>query len=320
VPANGNTAIIGDPSDTDQNGQNTGSAYVFTRTGGGWQQQAKLIPNDNGDNFFGKAVEITPGGNTVVIGAPRDETPNQDSDGSAYVFIRTDEQWQQQTKLIPDDSGGAFGFSCDVAADGSTAVIGAPFDTNSKDGGSTHVFTRTDGEWQQQARFAPDDVSGEDRFGRSVGLSADGDTSVTGAVEYDSLDGADAGLAYVFTRTDGDWQQQARLAPDDSDRFDFFGFVGITADGNTTVIGAPGDEGAGDRAFAGSAHVFTQTDGEWQQQAELVASDGDSEDQFGAPVEIAGRGSTAVIGAGLDDDPNGEDAGSAYVFSLDTLE
>jgi hypothetical protein len=48
----------------------------------------------------------------------------------------------------------------------------------------------------------------------------------------------------------------------------------------------------------------------------LAAGDGDRDDRFGASVGISGDGTTAVIGARRDEDPNGEGAGSAYVFQL----
>lgn len=296
VSANGNTAIIG--------------AYVFTRTDGNWQQQAKLFPN-NSINNFGGLVEISDNGNTAVIGAPSEERQDQAYRGSTYVFTQTGKQWQQQAKLVPDNSG--VSGSCDVAADGSTIAIGGD---SSGDGGAASIFTLIDGEWQQQTTLAPQELSSRDQFGRSVGLSADGSTAVIGAPSYDSLDGVRAGLAYVFSRTGGNWQEQARLAPDDSNSDDFFGFVGVTADGNSAVIGAPGDEEPNGR-FSGSAYVFRKERGEWQPRAKLVASDGDNEDQFGI-LGVSGSGNTVVIGATLDDNSKGEDAGSAYVFSLDT--
>ncbi|WP_277543763.1 FG-GAP repeat protein, partial [Haloarcula laminariae] len=50
------------------------------------------------------------------------------------------------------------------------------------------------------------------------------------------------------------------------------------------------------------------------QQAKIAADDGDSDDDFGASVALSSDSPTALIGASNDEDPNGDQAGSAYVF------
>ena len=52
------------------------------------------------------------------------------------------------------------------------------------------------------------------------------------------------------------------------------------------------------------------------QPAKLAADDGDSDDLFGNRVAVSGDGTTALIGAYWDEGPNGEVAGSAYVFDM----
>jgi hypothetical protein len=81
--ADGNTAIIGSWRDNNSYGESAGSAYVFTRTGREWQQQAKLIANDP-DEFdeFGRPISVAADGKTAIIGATR----NENRAGSAYVF------------------------------------------------------------------------------------------------------------------------------------------------------------------------------------------------------------------------------------------
>jgi hypothetical protein len=50
------------------------------------------------------------------------------------------------------------------------------------------------------------------------------------------------------------------------------------------------------------------------QVAKLVATDGESNDFFGADVAVAGDGTTALVGAYGNDNRNGRRAGAAYVF------
>ncbi len=74
----------------DDGGTDSGSAYVFTRTGGVWSQQAKLTASDLAyADYFGVSVAVS--GDTAVIGAYGDDDGGSDS-GSAYVFTRTGEE------------------------------------------------------------------------------------------------------------------------------------------------------------------------------------------------------------------------------------
>ena len=100
-----------------------GSAYVFTRTGGVWSEQAKLVASDAGaDDEFGTSVAVS--GDTVVVGAQYDDDGGQ-STGSAYVYTRSGSTWSQETKLngsaaSPDDRMGT-----GVAVDGNTIAVSA---------------------------------------------------------------------------------------------------------------------------------------------------------------------------------------------------
>ena len=86
VDLDGDTALIGGWLD-DDNGVNSGSAYVFTRTGTTWTQQAKLLASDGaaGDEF---SVRFDLDGETALIGACHDDDNGTDT-GSAYVFTKS---------------------------------------------------------------------------------------------------------------------------------------------------------------------------------------------------------------------------------------
>jgi hypothetical protein len=299
VSLSGDTALIGAPFDNNE----IGSAYVFIRNGSTWTQQAKLIASDGADSDeFGWAVSLF--GDTALIGAWADEDNGWQS-GSAYVFIRTGTIWTQQAKLLPADGaeGDVFGHS--VSINGDTALIGAWDDNdNGNYSGSAYVFTRTGTTWIQQAKLLASDGAAGDQFGYSVSLS--GDTALIGAPADDD-NGTDSGSAYIFTRTGTTWTQQAKLLASDGTIGDLFGFS-VSFTGDTALIGALGD---GDNS-SGSAYVFTRTGTTWTQQTKLLASDGAAGDYFGYSISLTDG--TALIGA-LQDDDNGVDSGSAYVFT-----
>jgi hypothetical protein len=113
--------------------------------------------------------------------------------------------------------------------------------------------------------------------------------------------------AIIFNTT-----QQAKLAADDGDSRDSFGeSVAMSSDDATALISARVDDDANGRN-AGSVYVFENSGGSWTQQAKLAADDGDSGDIFGESVAMSSDGTTALIGAPDDEDPNGELADSAY--------
>jgi hypothetical protein len=300
----GDTVVVGASRD-DDNGAESGSAYVFTGSGATWIQQAKLTADDGaaGDSF-GYSVAVS--GDTAVIGAYQDDDKGGDS-GSAYVFTRSGSTWTQQAELAGDlqAAGDWFGYS--VAASGDTALVGARFaDEHGTDSGAAYVFSRTGTSWTQEARLAPADGAASDWFGSSVALS--GDTAVVGASSDDDK-GGDSGSAFIFTRSGTEWTEQPKLTASDGAAQDRFG-NSVAISGDTVVVGAPYHESAGGFR-SGSSYVYVRSGASWLQQTELAASDGSAEDFFGWSVGLSGD--TAMVGAYADDN-NGNNSGSVYFF------
>ena len=144
VSIDGDTAVIGAFRD-DDNGSNSGSAYVYVRSDGVWSEQAKLTASDGAqDDSFGYSVSID--GDTVVVGAMDDD--NGSGSGSAYVYVRSNGVWSEQQKLTASDgaTGDYFGYS--VSIDGDAVIIGASGDEdNGNASGSAYVFVRSNGVW-----------------------------------------------------------------------------------------------------------------------------------------------------------------------------
>jgi FG-GAP repeat len=164
VSADGQTAVIGAPSD---NG-NIGAAWVFARSGDTCTQRGTKLtaPNDNDEGNFGASVAVSADGRTAVIGGPFDNN----FAGAACVFTRSGSTWTPQgAKLTPADERGSgdFGKSVSLSADGSTALIGGDYDNSHA--GAAWVFTRSGSTWSQQgAKLTPADESGDGLFGGSV--------------------------------------------------------------------------------------------------------------------------------------------------------
>ena len=307
VSISGDTALVSAHRDADK-GSSSGSAYIFVRSVGEWVQQAKLIASDGSfSDIFGYSVSLS--GNTALVGAPQDNDDGPDS-GSAYVFVRDVASWSQQAKLTAEDAAAADTFGHSVSVCGDTAIVGAPSDgDDGPSSGSAYIFVRDDDEWSQQTKLTALDAEQSDLFGSSVSVS--GDTALVGAYGHDNV-GLFSGSAYVFTRHDGEWSQQAKLTPSDIEDYDFFG-RSVSLSGDKATITSYQDDDRGPNS--GSAYVFVRNSGEWTQLAKVTASDGAASDYFGQSASISGD--TVVVGADWDDD-KGDRSGSAYVYSCES--
>ncbi|KAJ8603553.1 hypothetical protein CTAYLR_004877 [Chrysophaeum taylorii] len=125
-----------------------------------------------------------------------------------------------------------------------------------------------------------------------------------------SLLAAAQGYGGTFARRLTSVEEVAKLSASDESAFDSLGTT-VAIFGDTIVVGAYGDND--ENSNEGAAYVFSATT--YAQVAKLVASDGDSSDEFGNAVAIYEE--TIVVGARYDDD-RGINAGAAYVFSSKT--
>ena len=307
VALEANTAVVG--AWTDDVGMNfdQGSAYVFTRSGTNWSQQAKLTASDGAStDAFGFSVALS--GNTALIGAIFDDVSAVSNQGSAYVFVRSGTTWSEQTRLIA--SGGAqddrFGVS--VAVNANTALVGATLDdVGGTNQGSAFVFVRSGTTWSQQAQLTASDGTGDDRLGTSVALI--GDTALVGA-SFDDFAAANQGSAYVFVRVGTTWSQQAKVFATPGAGEDRFG-VSVALGTQTALIGANFSD-VGLNGDQGSAHVFVRSGVNWTSQESLSSGDGATNDQFAASVAVDAN--IALVGVPRREVGGNVDQGAVYVF------
>ncbi len=271
---------------------------------GEWTQQAKLVADDG--SWFGDAVALD--GSTAVVGGRQSGADA----GPAFVFEHTDGRWRRAATLVADDEDDEDYQGVSVAVTGSTALVGVPEEEsvngNGPGVGTAHVFERTEGGWRERAELDAADSVGAAGFGGTVAL--DESTAVVGVVGDGDPDTEVTKSVCVFERVDGRWRRTDGLAASDGTFNDAFGST-AAVDGSTVVVGAPrASDPNGYRS--GAVYAFERAGGEWSQRARLVPEDGDEQDGFGAAVAMSD--SRVVVGAPGDEDPNGELAGSAYVF------
>ena len=301
VSISGNYAIVGAPGN-DDDGDRSGSAYIFALDGGIWAQQAKLIAKDGeGGDFYGRSVSID--GDWAIVSSHHDDVWS----GSAYIYQRDGNLWKEQGKINArdGDSNDSFGFSVDISGD--TAIAGMPQDNDKgEDSGSVYVYVRVKDKWVEQQKFTPRDVDAGDIFGSAV--SIDGDYAIIGSL-WDDDKGNRSGSAYIYKRIRTVWTQEAKLVASDGARNAEFGFS-VHISGKYAIVGAYAHNSG-----TGAAYVFVRNGEKWTEEAKLTASDGQAKDDFGISVSINGTtGNVAALVGSYRHDGKGNNSGAVYSF------
>ncbi|MAG57682.1 MAG: hypothetical protein CMJ83_15435 [Planctomycetes bacterium] len=285
-----------------------GAVYVYCRTGGTWDLEAKLVAVDPSPWALFGSVAID--GDTIAVGAIGADAAGVDT-GAVYVFSRNSAGWAQQAKLLAGDGAAGDRFGGTIALQGDRLVVGAP---RHDDGagtwtGAAYVFERNGGAWTQTTELVASDATPDDRFGHGVAL--DGATVAIGA-PYRDGNGADAGAVYVFGLAATGWVQEQVLVPAAGGTCQGFGKK-IGLQGDWLVTGAPGLGTCVPSAVPpGTASLYQHVAGTWTERATLAAGGAAPGDRFG--FSIALDAGTVVVGAPRDDD-FGTDAGTAFVFA-----
>jgi hypothetical protein len=302
LSGDGSTGIVGGSSD---NGS-AGAAWVYSRSGGVWSQQAKLVGTDATDYSSGEqgfSVSLSADGNTAIVGAPGDNL----NVGAARMYTRSEGVWSQQgAKLVGTGAIGTAkqGFSVSLSGDGNTAITGGIFDGGAL--GAAWVYTRSGGVWRQQAKLVGTGAVRNAKQGQSVSLSCDGNTAIIGGLAGDA--------AWVFTRSNGVWSQQGpKLVGTGAIGFAQQGSsVSLSGDANTAIVG-----GFSDNSGLGATWVFTRSHGVWSQQGpKLVGTGAVGAARQGSSVSLSGDGNTAIVGGpGDHPSPPLNPVGAAWVFT-----
>jgi hypothetical protein len=267
-------------------------------------QGGKLVPAGippETESHVGRAVALSADGNTAVIGGPHEDHKR----GTAWVYTRSGSTWSELTTLTPPSGEGSqyFGRSVAISADGSTAVVGDP--GNAYAVGAAWVFVQSAGVWTPVAKLTGAGEVGPGQFGRSVAISADGNTVLVGAF----ADSSRTGAAWAFARSGASW---APLGSEltglgETGAGQFGRSVALSADGTRAVIGGNADD-----RRAGAVWAFTRSGSTWSQEGAKLTGGGESGmGELGESVGISADGSEALAGAPGD----GGETGAAFAFT-----
>jgi len=359
VAISGDTLAVGVPyHDYDESGanalSNAGAVLVFARAGNVWSPQQTLVgTGTNGrkaNDSFGFSIAMST--DTLVVGAPKQAydaaggSMVSDS-GAAYVFTKSGSTWSLQQKLIASGTNGRMGadnFAYSVAISADTVAVGVPQQAFDATGGSftpqsgaVYVFTRTASTWSLQQKLVASGTNGRltgDGFGFSIAISGDTIAAAAPQQDYDAagvVSVADAGAAYIFTRTAGVWSSQQKLVGSGTNARntqDSFGYA-IAVTGDTVAVGAPSQDYDKDGAqfveYAGAVFISSRSANVWTQQtkladdAHILSRSPMGVGYFGMTTALSEDGNTLVVGSPYDsfDANNGNlviGAGAVYVY------
>ncbi len=319
VSLHNDTLAVGAYRNND-NGANSGSAYVYQRdVNGDWAQIQQILASDGAaGDFFGQSVSLQ--NDILVVGAFFD-SDNGVKSGSAYVYNRDlggRDNWGEVKKVIASDGAANDLFGISASVFGNTIVIGANAGYEGLTPGVAYVYERNEGgsnNWGEVKKLIPSNGRAGDAFGFAV---SGFDDTIAVSAYLSNENGSQSGSIYLFERNLGspnNWGESLHLIPSDNQADDRFG-RSLSLFENTLVVGAFRDDDQGQDA--GSAYVFVRDSdalNQWNETKKLFASDAQVNDRFGRSVAV--MGDTIIVGADLDDNKiAGIDAGSAYVFSL----
>ena len=318
LSADGTTFIVGAPFNDGNGSSESGHVRVFhfNPNTNRFAQVGLDINGESDNELSGSFVSISANGSRVVVGVPRNDS-NGSNSGQIRVFD-VDLNSKRFTRVGLDINGESsdnlFGTSVSISSDGTTIVVGAPFnDDNGILSGHVRVF-KFDATSNSFKQIGPD-IDGEaafDNFGTAVSISADGSRFVVGA-KSNADNGTDSGHVRVYNfDTNMKRYTQLGLDIDGEAAFDNFGSsVSISADGTTIVVGAPLNDGNGSNSGHVRVFQFDSSSNNFKQIGPDI--DGESAgDLFGSSVSISADGSRFLVGAPSNND-NGNSNNSGHV-------
>lgn len=308
LSADGNTALI--LASRPVSGETINSAYVFTRSGTTWTQQARLAQPDvpAGDEFrysFAINGSLSADGNTAALNTYDDY---YDIDHKVYLYTRSAGEWKQ-TQILQSDNprvGDQFGASLALDRDGKTLLVATVSEDNNVGpipSRTVHVFAQTPIGWNRQAKLLSLNDDSKVGFASKVTVSADGNTALI-AAPNETRDGKPctpnlsrepldcSGAIYMFVRSGSAWVRQARFTTVIDEPLGLGGSIALSADGNTAVVGQRRME----YDTPNQAYIFVRSGDVWRKQVTLSATTTEEVVFFGATVALSADGNTAIIG------------------------
>jgi hypothetical protein len=271
-----------------------------------WHEAAAIRPPEGVTWKLGSAVALHQG--TLAVGAARDWDLGRDH-GGVRLFMRDGASWRDAGEILHPSGDTQAQFGGSLALGPGTLVVGCPRDgARGFHAGGAFVYQRRGGRWLMQSSLQRPRAMAGDLAGTSVAI--DGRTLVIGVPKADE-GGLDTGAVEVFELRDDAWVHVETLTAPMPQVGCFFG-LSVAVDGNTILVGAPGDDSDG--PISGKVHVYRRSGKTWAWDASVGCPSG-PRGWFGASVAAADG--VAVVGAPRAARPGSDDSlvrGAAWIL------
>ncbi len=241
-----------------------------------YQNASSVSSDGEADDYFGNSVDIL--GDYSIAGAYLKDVSGNYHQGSAYIFHRNGDNWEQQAILAGSDVDDQDWFGSSVAIDGDKAVVGAGRKSVNGNNyqGKAYVFYRNGNTWPEQGELTASDGSAFDNFGNSVDI--DGNYIIVGAYGKDVGGNSSQGEAYIYYFNGSTWTEQAKLTASNGSSNDEFG-ESVSISGDYAAV-------TGGTEF----YVFHRSGSSWTQQAAVNPD--------GSPFSISIDGNYLIVASG----------------------
>lgn len=291
LSADGLTLAVGAPDDNGA-GSTTGYGRVYEWSGSDWIQKGNTISGINYDDYLGYEISLNADGSMVILGAPKNDD-NAFNAGAAYIFQWNGTAWEQRgSTLSGTEEYEEFGQTVGISADGDHIVIGSPYFFNTYHPGVTRVYEWSGNDWVQIG----DDIVGEgnlDHSATSLEMAANGLSIAIGSFNNSHDNIFNAGHVRVYDWSGSVWEQRGEDIDGDASYDNSSMGMSLSDDGNTLAVGAPSNDGNGDKS--GQIKVYRWNDTEWVQTGSSIYGS-ESGEEMGRAVALNSDG-TILAGA-----------------------
>lgn len=296
-----------------------GKAYVFSRSGSNWTEEAILSASDKAANYyFGYSVSINSDGSRIVAGSIYAKSGTISNAGKVYVFSRSGTTWTEEASMSEGANAAAYtnyGRSVMISSDGNRIIVGAASASPSglSGAGRVYIYSRSGTTWTEETVLTASNMSASAYFGRGVAITSDGSRVAIGSYGASPSATSMAGAVYVFSRSGTTWTQEAILTASDKAANDNLGIgLSINSDGSRIITTAY-NASRNSISSIGKTYVFSRSGSTWSEEAGFLSSDGVANDKFGFYTLMSSTGLFAMTSSVQAGSPGYTLSGKTYI-------
>jgi hypothetical protein len=295
MSGDGQTIVVGAPGSSIA-AFGAGQVKVLQYNGSDWVQMGNDLLGFFDEDNFGRAVDITDDGNTIVVGAQYSDV-NGFNSGSTQVFEFNGLDWIQKGNTLTGSDSDEFGTTVSISNDGNRIAVGAPYtNTSELDNGVLRIFDYNGSQWDVVFEHFGDDEN--DVFGMSLDMSGDGNHVICGA--WINVDGSTKeGYAKVFQFDNSVWSQVGQTISGEVPGIFTGASTSISDNGNIVAVGSWANNENGN--FSGEVEVFQLANGSWEPLGSDIQGSGAFE-RFGWAIDLSDNGTILAVGAPQEND------------------